>query len=242
MQKYKTEKSLDHYQLDKNGFISPRVLMNWLQVAADNHAEILGVGESFCKANNLAWVVVHYNIEILNMPRGGQKLNIITWPACHSGARAVRDFEIRDLNGNIMVRVTSQWVLLNLETRRAMRLCTELLSFQCMNQRALDTEFEKLPEFDAENKIDFKCRFEDLDLNGHINNSVYLVCATESVPRGYRDNRRLASIEINFLREVAAETDSVTVHSKIEKGISRHKIESNGIHNANILCRWTGLK
>ncbi len=86
---------LQAYQCDRYGNVRPLILMNELQGVADKHAEMLGCGRTYLLENNLAWVVTHYLVDILELPRENEELTFVTWPSCQDALRATRDFEIR---------------------------------------------------------------------------------------------------------------------------------------------------
>ena len=255
MQKYLEKKILKTYQADRHGFIRPVMLMNELQSIADTHAEILGVGRTFCIANKLAWVVTHYLVEIDEPPRDGEELEFATWPSKHESVKAARDFLIRSADGRVKVRATSQWVMIDLETRKPVRLGDKLPSvWEVLPERALDMPFEKFPDFETEVCAGFQTRYDDVDVNQHVNNAVYASWATESVGFDFRDTHALRRIMINFKKEIPAGTAAVQVCTAFDSSadssacaqpgqtamITRHKILTDDIENANVVCEWSG--
>ena len=101
---------LQAYQCDRYGYVRPLILMNELQGVADTHAERLGCGRTYLLEHNLAWVVTHYLVDIVEIPREGEELSFITWPSAHDILRATRDFEVRGADNRLLVRATSQWI------------------------------------------------------------------------------------------------------------------------------------
>lgn len=238
MEKFVEKKTLFTYQTDRFGNIRPMILMNELQAMADNHAESLGVGRSYCIEHGLAWVVTHYLVDILELPHEGEELTFITWPSKHDALKAVRDFEIRGADNRILVCATSQWIMIDIEKRRPMKLSEALQNWNVIPERALNREFVKFPDFEPDQVHTFKCRYDDIDVNQHINNAVYAVWATESVGFEFRNSHKLCGMELNFKKEVNPNTPEILAQVKIEGKISHHKIISDGVENANIVCYW----
>ncbi|MCL1891891.1 MAG: thioesterase [Alphaproteobacteria bacterium] len=239
MQKYSEKKILKTYQCDRHGVIRPVMLMNELQAIADTHAEILGAGRTFCLSNNIAWVVTHYLIDIAELPRDGEELEFVTWPSRHDSLKAVRDFEIRGSDGRVMVRATSQWVMIDLDRRMPVRLSDRLpQGWTVIEERALDLPFEKFPDFETGSCTEFQTRYDDVDVNQHVNNAVYASWATESVGFDFRDSHLLRKIFINFKKEISSGVPEIIVESKLEGAISRHMIKSGETEHANIVCEW----
>ena len=228
------------YQCDRYGNMRPGILMNELQGMGDTHAEMLGCGRTFIHENNIAWVVTHYLVDIIEIPRNGEVLEYSSWPAVQDNLRATRDFEIRATDGRILVRATSQWILIDLERRRPLRI-NEWIKNTWPDDviRAYDRKFEKFPDFDAEKTHTFKCRFDDIDENQHINNAVYAVWATESVGYEYRDTHILRGIELNYKHEISPTTPEVHIDVKIDGLTSHHRIRTNDDpEKAQIVCHW----
>ncbi len=238
MNKLTVKKQLFTYQSDRYGFIRPITLMNELQAVADNHAEILGAGRTYCCEKNLAWVVTHYMVDIVSVPTENQELFITTWPVVSGGLKAIRDFEIRDADDNLLVRATSQWILIDLQTRRPLRYGEHLSGWELLSDRAYDAEFAKFPDFEADKTLQFKCRYDDLDVNQHINNSVYAVWATESVGFEFRNSHKLKRLNINFKKEIKPDVSNVDVAVKMDGLVSHHKIMTGGEENACVICEW----
>ena len=237
-EKYTEIRKLQAYQCDRYGNVRPLILMNELQSMADTHAEKIGVGRTYLLANNLAWVVTHYLVDILELPHENEELQFITWPSIADTLRTARDFEVRGSDGRLMVRATSQWVLIDMERRRPISLEGKLPTECLLGVRAWDRTFDKFPTFDAEKTHIMKCRFDDIDVNQHINNAVYAVWATESVGYTYRNEHKLCGIELNYKKEISPDTPEVHVDVKIDGDTSYHKIYSGDTEHAVVICHW----
>ena len=83
-----------------------------------------------------------------------------------------------------------------------------------------------------------KCRFDDIDVNQHINNAVYAVWATESVGYKYRTEHKLKKIDINFKKEVSLDVPEICIDVAIDGLVSRHKIRSGDTEHAVVICHW----
>ncbi len=236
--KYVEKRILQAYQCDRYGNVRPLILMNELQGVADTHAEVLGCGRTYLIEHNMAWVVTHYLVDIVEMPREAEELSFITWPSNMDGVRATRDFEVRGSDGRLMVRATSQWILINMDNRRPVRLDDSLPKWNIIHERAWDRKFEKYPDFEPTKFHTMKCRFDDIDVNQHINNAVYAVWATESVGYVYRSQHTLKRIELNFKKEIKPDTPEISVGVAIDGLVSTHKIMTGDTEHAFVQCTW----
>lgn len=239
------KRELQTYQCDRYGNMRPGILMNELQGMGDANAELMGYGHTFIQKTNVAWVVTHYLVDIVRMPRSGEMLNYSTWAAGHDSLRALRDFEIRDANNKLCVRATSQWVLFDLAHRHIVRIDDWVPSdiWPTDIERAYDRKFEKFPDFTAQKTHILKCRFDDIDENQHINNAVYAVWATESVGYEYRNTHELCGLELNYKREINPTTPQVYIDVKIDGLTTHHRVRTDeSSENAQIVCHWREIK
>lgn len=235
------EHILKSYQCDRYGLMRPIMLMNELQGLAAKHADILGAGREYCFARNIAWVVTHMFVDIIDMPRFKEKLTYSTWPSVSGAVRSERDFEIRDENGKLKIRAISQWVLIDLETRRPVRISDYIPDWNGLEERVWDRVFDKPNDFIPTKSHVMACRFDDIDLNQHINNAVYTVWATESVGFDYRNEHKLRGIDIYFEHEINPNTPNVRIEVGFDNDISRHKIMTENTEHANVVCYWDKL-
>lgn len=242
LEKLVNKKFLKTYQMDRHGMLRPIMLMNELQAIADVHAELLNVGRTAALENNIAWVVTHYLIEIVEMPTDSEEIELSTWPSGRDGLRAIRDFQIKGADGRIMVNATSQWILIDVKTRRPVRLDAYWSYCDFIRQRAVAREFEKFPDFVADATAPVVPRFDDIDVNQHINNAVYAVWATEALGFEFRNGNKLRTLDINFKKEIKAdEISGITIESKLGGTKSRHMIKTGDIEHANVVCGWGAI-
>ena len=104
--------------------------------------------------------------------------------------------------------------MIDLERRRPTRLPDFIHALLIPNhERALDDDFPKLtlPETFA-HSCDFRVRYSDLDLNGHVNNIRYVEWAAETFPRDMRERSRLTGLEVHYRGETSC-PDTVTAYA-----------------------------
>lgn len=234
------EYHIKSYECDCNGNLRLLTLMNIFQDVADTHASKLGVGMEHCQAHGLAWVGSNYIIEIEKMPRWHEKITVTSWPSVEKKLGAIRDFEVRNENNEIVIRATSQWILIDFAKRRPVSLRDNLPEYQVVNERALDLEFARLAEPErVDYKQTFQVRFDDIDINKHVNNAVYPLWATEALPHNFRQVHMPKTIEIAFKKE-GLYGENVVVSSQIDQQTSLHAIcaENDNRELAKVKIIW----
>jgi acyl-ACP thioesterase len=195
--------SVHTYVIDAFGALSVPALAGFLGEAAGRHADALGVGLETLMARGLTWVLGRQRFEIAEPPRLGERLEVETWPSGVDRLVALRDFVVRGPDGGERVRAITQWIVMDLATRRPVRPHTVLdARFAPKVAHAVEFTAGKLPELAAwAGEQRFHIRYADIDRNLHVNNGSYLAWAIEAMPREVWERDRLASLEVQFLAE-----------------------------------------
>ncbi|MGB9906247.1 MAG: acyl-[acyl-carrier-protein] thioesterase [Candidatus Saccharicenans sp.] len=177
-------------------------LMNYMQDAARHHS----VREKFSvfdlAPQGLTWVVSRYHIAVDRYPQMGEKITIKTWASGKHGYFALRDFEIYDAGQQKIALATSSWMIIELESRRPVRVENLFPDELILQERALQDDFPTLPIVERlDHRAIFRVMFEDLDYNRHVNNVVYSRWAVEGMPRDILFSGRPQELEINYRSE-----------------------------------------
>ena len=182
----------------------------------------------------------NYHIKINRMPKIHENIKIVTWPSEERKLGAIRDFMVFDENQKEIITATSQWILIDFVRKRPVALKDKLPQYKVVNEHSLVSDFEKLPE--PENiyfNKNFSVRFDDIDINMHVNNSLYPLWATEGLPHEFRENNLPQEIEISFKKEGHLGED-IEVVSSLSSNVSLHSIRalSDNRELSRIRIKW----
>ena len=179
------ETTVSYSRTDRNGKVPMHEILNLLQDCSTFHSEDIGHGVSYMKREARAWVLVAYKV-IVNRPiMFGQKITIGTSPSKFSSMFASRQYFIKDENGDYLVQADSLWVLIDIQTRKPLRITEEDSSVykpepifdNIKASRKISSERTKLESF--------KVLKTYIDSNGHMNNANYLRAAEEFLPTNF---------------------------------------------------------
>lgn len=192
-------------EMDFNLILKPSVLLNFLQDLASDNAETLGFGYSYIIKHNLAWFLLKYHMEFEDYPENICDLKIITEPRGYNKHFAFRDFKVFN-NEKLIGRVASMWSLVDI-TNKSMTSIANIFSenkyMKCFEKREDDLTYEKIrpmEHIDIE-KI-FEVRFDDIDVNKHVNNANYIIWAFEALNLDFRTSRKLKTLDMIFKKEI----------------------------------------
>lgn len=184
-----------------------------MQDIAIEHAELLGIGKSNTLDNGLFWVITRYSVSVIKNPRYLETITIVTYPGDDKKFLFPRYFEIRSESGEVLIRASSIWCVLNksdhkisLDPFNGKKLPCEHLD----NEEPLPTKV--LPD-DAKEVVEKRLvRYSETDLNGHLNNTKYIEYILDLHPFEFYQKNRVVHITINYEKEILA-GDVVTLSS-----------------------------
>ena len=230
------------HEADQHGFARPVALLNYLQSAAGDHASMLHVAVSDLRKSGHTWVLSRIHLAMERYPRQGQTVRIKTWPSARANLFTIRDFELYDMNNLLIGRATTSWAVLNLKTRRPVKLDTVLPNYPIVQERALHDAFGTLPLLEAsEHELRLPVLRGDLDINRHVNNTVYVGWALETIPEDVDNSCLLSDLEISFRAEALYGDTIIARSAPADDGSCYlHSIESerDGRELARLRTRW----
>jgi acyl-ACP thioesterase len=237
------EFKLQSFQVDFRKIASLETLCCIFQEAAWNHAEALGVGFEQLEQQHQIWVLSRLLVNVHQYPRWGETIRIHTWPRPVEGVFAMRDFQMLNSRGEVLVSGSSAWLILDALSRKPQRAGKFLSSF-CTdaNHRATERDPEKIAEIATlEPGIELPVRYSDIDVNGHVNNARYVAWLLDSYPLEFHQNHSVSRLEINFLGETRAGDRLTSARAEVASGQYFHSLVKAGVSGP--VCRarisWT---
>ncbi|XP_073132218.1 palmitoyl-acyl carrier protein thioesterase, chloroplastic-like [Henckelia pumila] len=226
--------SIRSYEIGADRTVSLETLMNHLQETALNHVKTAGLlNDGFgstpeMSKRNLIWVVAKMQVLVDRYPTWGDVIQVDTWVAASGKNGMRRDWLIRDRNtGDILTRASSQWVMMNKETRRLAKIPDEVRDeiggYFVDSPPVVDRETRKLPKLDDTTadyiRTGLTPRWTDLDVNQHVNNVKYVGWILESAPLPVVETHELAGITLEYRRECTRDSVLESLCSVLDKSI-----------------------
>ena len=191
------------YEAGHDGRVKFQAIFNYLQEAASNHAAALKLAKTDLDAMGLTWVLSRFHLQVFRYPFWNEQIFVETWPSKKEGLFALRDFEAFDEKERRVALATSSWMMIDFKERRPVRLPEFIADYENHARgRAIDDPFDRLPELqEVHAEKSFQVRLSDLDMNQHVNSTIYLDWALEAVPDEIRKKYRLQAMEANYRAE-----------------------------------------
>ena len=224
---------------DCRNTIKPVVIFNYMQDLAAKSIESYDRRFS-CEEllkNGQGWFLIRYRIEFDDYFSHVDELKIKTECRGAQKMTTYRDFDVYDnITGSRILRACSSWFIVDLAAKSVVNILKEYPDFLQYEKRESDLVLRKLKSpdrFDAE-KI-FHVRYDDLDINNHVNNTVYIAWALEAAGYEFRTLHRLKSLDVYFKHEAKYGEDILSrIKYNSENFTTEHLITN--ISNGEDLC------
>lgn len=185
------------------------------------------IGYDDLQEKNGAWVLTKQLLEVIRLPQALEEFTIYTWSHKHNKIVATRNFLVLDKDNKILIKVVSDWLVLDLVKRRIIPLTKINLDYiESFDYKLFPEALAKIvvTEVNKVNEFTKKVRFSDIDLNGHMNNTSYVDMVLDSMAEYLTKRHKLIKINTNFLQEVKF-LEEITIRTyQVENKLFHHKI------------------
>lgn len=233
------------YEVDRHHRLTLERLVNFAQDIAMAQGEGLGIGQQHLVEQQLAWVIVRFDIQCHRCPIYNEEIHIKTQPVGFHKLTADRKFWFFDEKGFPLATIASQWVMVDGNKGRIKPIpefYPRAYGFVGEDNQKLD--YEKLTMPDQWN-IEWKerVRFSDLDFNNHVNNGRYLRWMMDALPEEILSGHGLSRLQVSFKKEARLDEDiQVRVALEpVEKGSLQTVFElrnHQGVSLVQALGQW----
>ena len=205
--------------------LKPAALLNLLQDMGARNIYGTSFGNQELNAQNLGWFLVRYRIEFDNYPKELTEMSLRTENRGTLRQTAYRSFEAFTPNGERILRALSSWLMVDLDSKSLINIEQKFPDITRYEKREDDLTLRKLKTITEWNKEKtFHVRYEDLDMNGHVNNTIYMSWAIEALDMEYLNTHNIKNIDIYFKHEVRYGDDIISL-AYVQDDYSEHLIK-----------------
>jgi len=216
------------YECGPDGRATLPTICNYLQEAASVNAESLGFSKTNFDAagSGISWVLTRLLVKMEEYPRWEDVVTVETFPRGGRKIVAWRDFELKASDGRRLGAATSEWMLIDLATRKIVPIPEAV--FGCLDPSLAPvlgadpfTPRLKFPcDAPSAAPLSFRAQRSHIDLNGHVNNVHYIEWMLEC-----DHPATCTSMEVVFRSETLA-GDEVRVDTAAAGGALYHRVHS----------------
>ena len=154
--------------------VSLRDIFTLFQRVAGDHVDSLNLGRAYFDAIGAAWVLTSEHMVVTAMPAPGQTVKVSTWPGDTKFALFPRYFLLEDLEGNELIGAGSLWSIMDLKARKILYPEQSGVSVTGIVTGRETPLAKTVRSVKSEPVLDMTVTAADIDVNGHMNNAVYL--------------------------------------------------------------------
>ncbi len=205
--------------------LKPAALLNLLQDMGARNIDSTPFGRKALLDEGLGWFLVRYRIEFDKYPQNISQMRFITENRGTLRQTAYREFAAYDENDNRILRALSSWLMVDLNSKSLVNIeqkFPEIAKFEKRNDDLSLQKLRTLTQWNLEKK--YQVRYEDLDMNGHVNNTVYISWAIDVLGLEFMNSHNIKNIDIYFKHEVKY-GQNVISYANICDNISEHVIK-----------------
>lgn len=201
--KYSEAFKIRGYEVDGDNQAPVQTLCAFMEEAAGSHADRLGLGVDFLQGKGITWVLARMQMRLFALPSSADTVLVQTWPVAVERLQFRRDFLLTDGQGREFARAVTDWVIIDLESRRLQKIPEFVAAHQPPDAEKV-LEQEKLRIEGQENAPELKrfvVRKADIDRNRHVNNVRFSDWMLESVPDDFSAGKKLFGLQIIYRAE-----------------------------------------
>ncbi len=185
----------------------------------------------------LVWVVTDYDIEIVRLPTYNETVRIVTEAVSYNKFFCYRKFYVYDEAGKLILDILSYFVLIDFESRKVAPVPDDLIA---PYQSEKVKKIQRAPRYhvleNPESK-DYRIRYFDIDMNGHVNNSKYLEWMYDALEYDFLLEHHPVHVQLKYVKEVSP-GGHISSKVTLDNLRSQHEILFEGQVHAQAMIDW----
>lgn len=239
---YSEKHQIPYYECDTTQFLKIPTLVKMLIKTSGAQSDALGVSDEFMASLGLGWIILQHDIFIKRLPKAGETITVTTEAESYNKFFCYRHFWVHDEAGNECVFMNTTFSIMDLETRKMGSVDDEVLApFESEKIKRIRRGEKTLPLETVHGEKEYTVRYYDIDMNKHVNNSVYLDWAVDSLGAAFLMTHTPEKIVVKFNKEVLYGNKIKSEYQLDDDGISRHNIISKNDNSAEVTITWKSL-
>jgi len=193
-------------EIGKDNKATNKAILSYFEDIGGIHSNKAGYGVFEIAQTHLSWILLGWRVEVIRRPKYAEKIKIRTWSKGVVKFYTYRDFEVYDEQGNLIIRASSKWVLLDIEKGKIVRIEPDVMAkYEPEVNKAVFgiEEFDKVKEPKQYNyETQYAVRRADIDVNNHMHNLNYIELANEALPEEVYRGALFNDIKITYKKEI----------------------------------------
>lgn len=218
---------IEAQDIDFRSRVSLKSLTNMVLITAGKNASENGFGLLELQTERYTWVLSRLVIDMERMPTEKDSLSIETWIEHIGTAFTTRNFQLRDAAGTVIGYAKSTWAIIDMSTRRSVRLDSIPSMGQFVVEESVPVdEPHRIATVEGEVANIFTAKYSDIDINNHVNSLNYVQWLSDCFSLDFYREHFIRRFEINFLKEITWGDNGKVHRQRIAPGDYLFQIET----------------
>ncbi len=192
------------YNCDMHKVMSLSCLMKEIERVSTKHSEVAFADHQTLLNMNMVFLLSKVGIKINRMPSVGENIKITTTPQGTKGVSFLRKVQLGTPEGELLVDCQTSWALL--DTREGKILRPKAFPFEFVMDENEPDNINVLGEKlitteEAKHSYTKVVRYTDLDLNMHMNNTIYANVIMDALPYELLTEKTPKKIYLHYRKE-----------------------------------------
>lgn len=238
---YRESYQIKGYECDYSGKLALSKLIHIVMNASRKQDIDLCV-PNIREEKGLAWFVIQHHIDIHTLPRQEETIWVETEAISYNKFFTVRRYSILDQQENVLVNVMTTFALISIEERKMVPIGEDVVSYYQLDPAVSMPKTKRLKvEGELQKSMRYPVRIADIDINGHVNNAVYLEWFVDTLGMAFVHEHTLSSVVIRYEKEIRwGEDVSLNQYSTPSENFLQtvHTIEGASGRHAILCAQW----
>ncbi len=198
---------VEPFHCDFSNKLFPGHLGNGMLNAADYHSSERGYGVAELNLNRKTWVLSRFAIEVLDMPKAYDKVEVQTWVESAKKFFTSRNYAVVSRDGTKAYAYgRSIWVMIDVDTRQPTDISTVHDSLiqeyvETGKECPMDPPARVVISQELELAREIRIYYNDIDINGHLNSVKYIDHVLDLFDIDYYRTHHLRRVDIAYVAE-----------------------------------------
>ena len=228
------------HEVDFTKYIKPSQVLARLLTSAGIDSQSKNGGVDFLHEKGFTWVLSRIAFEFEKQPYLFDTVHSQTWVEANNKLINTRSFLVSYPNGDVAIRATSYWSMIDMNTRKVVNLENNpLLANYPINPTSAGLEAPaRVADVKEGQEFQHTIAYNDMDYNLHANSVRYLQWALDTYPMQQFADKQIKRVDINYQHEIGY---GVTVKLLKQENDNEHLIaikNPEGVTLCKIKLLW----
>lgn len=206
---YEEKISLYTASCDLSGAWKLSSLLDEVQKIAHKHNELVGCSGKMIKNLGLTWILFQTKFEMFSYPHIGDEIRVTTFVKKPVMNFLPRYYVLQDEQDNQIGAIGSLWAMLDIKSRKTVAPVAYPVSLPTFSERiapiSMMTPFPKVVSGNLLKSL-YTPQFCDIDINRHVNNTVYFDWLYNTLGFRILKEKEIVSAMANYNYEICIES------------------------------------